>query len=92
MGRTVGGGIEPLTMLVVAAGVIVVADAAAGGTAGTAWLTAGDCETAFSTLTGSTGEAAAMALFGRVSSAAGVAWGVGRFGASTAGDFRCSVV
>jgi hypothetical protein len=47
--------------------------------------------TAFSTLTGSAGEAAAIALFGRGSSAAGGAWGVGRLGASTAGDFRGSV-
>jgi len=83
MGRRVGGGIEPLTMVVVAAGAIVAAGAAAGtaGTAGTAWLTAGDCDTAFSTLTGSTGDAAATALFGRGSSVAGGAWGVGRFGA-----------
>lgn len=80
MGRRVGGGIEPLTMVVVAAGAIVAAGAAAG-TAGTAWLTAGDCDTAFSTLTGSTGDAAATALFGRGSSVAGGAWGVGRFGA-----------
>lgn len=87
-----GGGIEPFTILVVTAGATVAAEAAAADTAGTAWLTAGDCDTAFSTLTGSTGEAAATALFGRGSSAAGGAWGVGRLGASTAGDFRCSDV
>lgn len=92
VGRTVGGGIEPL---VTAAVVVIVAAEAIGatgaaGTTGTAGLTAGDWDTAFSTLTGSTGDAAATALFGRASSAVGTC-GAERFEPLTAGDCRCSV-
>lgn len=64
VGRTIGGGIEPLVTVAVfveATGTVGAADTMVG-TAGTAGLTAGDCDTAFSSLTGSAGDAAATAV------------------------------
>jgi hypothetical protein len=82
-------------VVVVVAGIAAVATAGtleAAGTTGTAGLTAGDCDTAFSTLTGSAGEEAATAVVGRTSSVLGAdagIWGVAGFVPLTAGDCRC---
>lgn len=94
VGRTLGGGIDPL---VIAAVFVVVVGAvgtavAAVGTAGTAGLTAGDCETAFSSLTGSAGDPAATALrlCGRACSVVTGVCETARCAPFTAGDCRCS--
>ena len=84
-GRAFGGGIEPL----VSVGAVAVGTAVPDEAAGTAWLTAGDCDTAFSTFTGSAGEGAATALVGRASSVADADPGtceVARLDPLTAGD------
>lgn len=67
-GRTFGGGIEPLLIAVVGTAVVAtVGTVDTACTAGTAGMTAGDCDTAFSSLTGSAGERAGTALGGRTS-------------------------